>query len=220
MAEQTHVCSHITILPVVTIEFASETEPLKEVSGSTRTASAIPLRCACTAGNVARLAIVVCVGPEAGIALVLARTFLQLHNNLVHIISNRVRTLVALGARGIQRSRALQAFFRALRATLVDHIGEHVIRTVIDAGRALQEEAALTFLTFCDQSAIAFSAIRMALDAHCELIKCTSNRLHCFKVTVLTITLNQGIIAAVNTVGRRIENHRASASKALSVQRA
>lgn len=171
MAEQAHVCSHITILAVVTIEFASEAEPLKEVSRSTRTASAIPLRCACTAGNVARLAIVVCVGPEAGIALVLARAFLQLHNNLVHIISNGVRTLVALGARGIQRSRALKAFFRALRATLVDHIGEHVIRTVIDAGRPLQEEAALTFLTFCDQSTIAFRAIRMALNAHRELIK-------------------------------------------------
>ena len=60
----------------------------------------------------------------------------------------------------------------------------------------------------------------MALYAHRELIKCTSNRLHGLKVTVLAITLNQGIFAAIDAVGRRIENHRASASKALSVQRA
>ena len=146
MAKKTHVRSRITVLPTVTIEFASETEPLKEVSGSTRAASAIPLRCACAAGNVARLAIVVCVGPEAGIALVFARSRLQLHSNLAHNTSIGIRTLVALGARGIQGSRALQAFFRALRAPLVDHIGKHVIGTVIDAGRALQEEAALTFL--------------------------------------------------------------------------
>jgi hypothetical protein len=74
MAEKTHICCDITILTVVTIIFASETEPLKEVSGSARTASIILLRCACAAGNVAWLAIVVCVGPEAGIALILAST--------------------------------------------------------------------------------------------------------------------------------------------------
>ena len=220
MAEQTHVCSDITIFSVVTIVFASETEPLKEVPGSARTASAIPLRCTCAAGNVARLAIVVCVRPEAGVALVLARARLQLHNNLVQITSIGVRTLVALGTCGIQGSGALQAFCRTLRATFVDHIGEHVIWTVINALGALQEEAALAFLAFCDQGTIAHRAIRMALDAHRELIKCPANRLHGLEVAIPTITLDQGVFATVDTVGRRIENHRASASKALGVQRA
>jgi hypothetical protein len=219
MAEQTHVCSDIPILPVVTIVFASETEPLKEVPESARTASVIPLRCACAAGNVARLAIVVCVGPEAGIALVLARTSLQLHDNLVRLEGIGVRALVALGTCGIQGSGALQAFCRALRATFVYHIGEHVIWTVINALGALQEEPALAFLAFGDQSTIAYRAIRMALDAHSELIKCPANRLHGLEVAIPTITLDQCVFAILDTVGRRIENHRASASKALGVQR-
>jgi hypothetical protein len=78
----------------------------------------------------------------------------------------------------------------------------------------------LAFLAFCDQGTIAHRAIWMALDAHRELIKCPANRLHGLEVAIPTITLDQGVFATVDTVGRRIENHRASASKALGVQRA
>jgi hypothetical protein len=219
MAEQTHVCRDITIFPVVAIVFAGKAEPLKEVPRSARTARVILLRCACAAGDVARLAVLVCVGPEAGIALVLAGPRLQPHSNRVQRPTNRVGTLVALGACSIQGCGALQALFRALRATLVDHIGEHVIWAVVDALGTLQEEAALAFLAFCDQSAIANSAIRMALDAHRELLSCPTNRLQGLEVAVPTITLHQGIFAILDTVCRRIENHRASAGKALGVQR-
>jgi hypothetical protein len=168
---------------------------------------------------VARLAIAVCVGPEAGIALVLAGSRLQPHSNLVHHPTNRVRTLVALCARGIQGSGALQALFRALRATFVDHVGVHVIWAVVDALAALQEEPTLAFLAFCDQSTIAYRAIRMTLDTHRKLLNCPPNRLQGLKVTVPTITLHQGIFAILDTVCRRVENHRASAGKALGVQR-
>lgn len=219
MAEETHVCRDITILPVVAIVFAGKPEPLKEVPGSARAASVILLRCARAAGDVARLAVLVCVGPEAGIALVLAGPRLQPHSYRVQRPTNRVGTLVALGACSIQGCGALQALFRALRATLVDHIGEHVIWAVVDALGTLQEEAALAFLAFCDQSAIANSAIRMALDAHRELLSCPTNRLQGLEVAVPTITLHQGIFAILDTVCRRIENHRASAGKALGVQR-
>ena len=219
MAEETHVCRDITILPVVAIVFAGKPEPLKEVPGSARAASVILLRCARAAGDVARLAVLVCVGPEAGIALVLAGPRLQPHSYRVQRPTNRVGTLVALGACCIQGCGALQALFRALRATLVDHIGEHVIWAVVDALGTLQEEAALAFLAFCDQSAIANSAIRMALDAHRELLSCPTNRLQGLEVAVPTITLHQGIFAILDTVCRRIENHRASAGKALGVQR-
>ena len=219
MAEQTHVCRDITIFSVVAIVFASKAEPLKEVPRSTRAASGILLRCACAAGDVARLAILVCVGPEAGIALVLAGTRLQPHSNRVQCPTNRVRTLVALGARGIQRCCALQALFRALRATFVDHVGEHVKWAVVDALGALQEEPTLAFLAFCDQSTIAYCAIRMALDAHLELLNCPTNRFQGLEVAVPTITLHQGIFTMFDTECRRIENHRASASKALGVQR-
>jgi len=212
MAQQTHICSDITILPVVAIIFASETKPLKEVSGSARTASNIPLRCAFAAGNVAWLAIVVCVGPEPCIALILARTRLQLHYCLVRNPSIWVRTLIALSARISHGRDAFQEFFRTLRATFVDHIGKHVIWTVINALGVLQEEAALAFLAFCNQGTIAYRAIRMTLDAHRELFKCPANRLHGLEVTITTITLDQGVFATVDTVGRRIENHRASAS--------
>jgi hypothetical protein len=207
MAEQTHVCRDITIFSVVAIVFAGKAEPLKEVPRSTRTASVILLRCACAAGDVARLAIAVCVGPEAGIALVLAGPRLQPHSNLVQRPSNRVRTLVALGARGIYGSGALQAFFRALRATFVYHVGVHVIWAVVDALSALQEEPVLAFLAFCHQSTIAYRAIWMALDTHRELLNCPPNRLQSLKVTVLTITLHQRIFAILDTVCRRIENH-------------
>ena len=219
MAEQTHVCRDITILSVVAIVFAREAEPLKEVSRSARTTRVILLRCACAACDVARLAVLVCVGPEAGIALVLAGPSLQPHSYRVQRPTNRVGTLVALGACCIQGCGALQALFRALRATFVDHIGEHVIWAVIDALGTLQEEPALAFLAFCDQSAIANSAIRMALDAHRELLSCPTNRLQCLEVAIPTITFDQRIFAILDTEGRGIENHRASAGKALGVQR-
>ena len=177
------------------------------MSGITRAASAILLRCACTAGNVARLAIVVYVGPEPGIALVLARSRLQLHLSLVRLTSNGVRTQVALGARGVQGVGALLAFLSALRATLVNHVWEHVKWTVVYAFAALQEEPILAFLALGFLGAIANCAIWMALDADRKHVKRPGNRLHGFEEAILSVSLDQGILAAFDTVRRGVENH-------------
>lgn len=118
----------------------------------------------------ARLAHIVAVGPETSITLILARTCLQLHSNLTWSTSLWVRSLVAFGASSIQRSRAFEALLCTVRATLVDHIGEHIVWTVIDARSTLQEETTLTLLAFRDQRTIAFGTIRMTFDAHGELV--------------------------------------------------
>lgn len=54
---------------------------------------------------------------------------------------------VALGASSVHRAGTFEAFRCAGRALLVDHVGEFIIWTIIDASHALQEETVLAFLT-------------------------------------------------------------------------
>jgi hypothetical protein len=93
----------------------------------------------------AGLANIVTIGPETGIALIFAGTCLQLHCNLICYTSLRIRTFIAFGACSVERGCALETFLSAVRATFVNHIGEHIVWAVINARGTLQEEPALTF---------------------------------------------------------------------------
>jgi len=186
MAQKTHICEGVSILSIVAIEFASETQPLKIVSRSARTTCGISWGGTCSASYVARLAHVFSIGVETRIALEFTTTTLQFHGHLIWIDSSKI----ALGAGSIQRSGAFQTFRSAWWALLVDHIGEFVVRAVIDTSGSLQEEAVLTFLAWRDERSGTFCTIGMTLDTHSELWWSASNVLHRIEVTIFTVSNN------------------------------
>ncbi len=186
MTQKTHICEGVSILSIVAIEFASETQPLKIVSRSARTTCGISWGGTCSASYVARLTHVFSIRVETRIALEFTTTTLQFHDHLIWIDSSKI----ALGASCIRRSGAFKAFRSAWWALLVDHIGEFVVRAVIDTSGSLQEEAVLTFLTWRDKRSGTFCAIGMTLNAHSELWWSASNVLHRIEVTIFTVSNN------------------------------
>ncbi len=157
------------------------------------------------------LADIVSIWIETCVALELAATPLQFHDDIIIVYNSKV----ALCARSIAWAGTLQAFGSACGALFVNHVGKFVIRAIIDACLALQEETVLTFLTIWDECSSAFCAIGVTLDAYSHLGCGTSYTLHRIEVAIFTITDNEGILAIVYAVSWWIENLARGTSQAL-----
>lgn len=105
MAQEAHVGGRVTILAINAVILAGETEPFKEIPGGTRTTGSVSWGCACSASHVARLANLLGIRIEPGIALVFAPASLKillLDDNAIP-----VDRLVTLGAFVLGRTLAL-----------------------------------------------------------------------------------------------------------------